>query len=253
MKWMRQYGKVYGLYYCLEPILTIMEPELIRTVMISNFPNFVNRRPTRTFHQVWNQNLFLSENDDWKRIRTLTTPSFTTGKLKSMNRLMLTCVDKLDTYFQKVTGKALGEAHPIELRQVFSGFTIDVIASTAFATETNANNPDNRVNEFVVQGLDLFRFPPINIMGLLAFPRWVNDLIGVRSFFRDEPLEWFVTLTSKIVSERKKMKNQDQYQDLVQLMLDAYVDEQEVKDGDYNRLTATGDSTNINGMPQVLT
>ena len=100
--------------------------------MIKDFHLFVNKTKFRTYDELWNQNLFNAEGEAWKRIRTITSPTFTSGKLKGMHRLMNICVDKLIVAEQK-------EDNAIDTKQVIAGFTIDVIASTSFATETNAN------------------------------------------------------------------------------------------------------------------
>lgn len=68
MTWLQRYGKVYGNYIGLAPVLTIAEPTLIKQVLISDFHYFINRREMRFDHEIWNKNLFLSENDAWKKV-----------------------------------------------------------------------------------------------------------------------------------------------------------------------------------------
>lgn len=103
-KWFNKYGKVYGTYQATHPVLTIADPELIKQVLVKDFTTFINRRALFTYHEIFNNNLFFLEGDSWKAIRSVATPSFTSGKLKTMVGMMNGCVDKLDGYLDKITG-----------------------------------------------------------------------------------------------------------------------------------------------------
>ena len=82
------YGKVYGVYtgknliwqwlnvklsYLklsgLLPTLTISDAELIKQVLVKDFPSFLNRRALNFYDKIWNTNLFFNEFENWKRIR----------------------------------------------------------------------------------------------------------------------------------------------------------------------------------------
>lgn len=232
---MRDYGKVYGLYYGTQPILTVVDHELIKQVLIKDFASFANRRELRTFHKIINQNLFFADSEDWKRVRTITTPSFTTGKLRGMQVLMAQCIDKLDAYFAKVTaGSKVGN---FDARQVFSGFTIDVIASTAFATETNSNDDRSAPNPFVVNATALFRFEPLKVMASLILPRRLNTLLGIKSPLPDGPTEFYIQLCRQMVQQRKN--SQSKRNDFIQMLMDSFVYESDLTGQNYDKLTAT--------------
>ena len=73
----QKYGDVYGVYSGLSPTLTISDVELTKQVMIKDFHLFVNRREVHILDDIWKNNLLNVYDDDWKRIRSITTPAFT--------------------------------------------------------------------------------------------------------------------------------------------------------------------------------
>ena len=84
LDWFHKYGKVYGMYFGFKPNLTIIDHTLIKQVMVKDFNLFVNRNKNQNEHAIWNRSLFNLENDDWKRVRTITSPSFSTGEIIKM-------------------------------------------------------------------------------------------------------------------------------------------------------------------------
>lgn len=51
------------------PNLVITDPELIKQVFVKDFHHFVNRFRLNSYHELWNTNLLMAEDDDWKRVR----------------------------------------------------------------------------------------------------------------------------------------------------------------------------------------
>ena len=98
--YMKRYGKVYAICLGEKPSLVVADPELLKQIMIKDFPNFRNRfqfmKPTPDF----SRNVFNARDDTWKRIRNTLTPTFSAGKMKLMVPLIETScntlVEKLD-------------------------------------------------------------------------------------------------------------------------------------------------------------
>ena len=54
------------------------------------------------------------EGDDWKRVRAIMTPTFSTGKLKRMRPMLDECINILVTNIQKIIDKVqIIEENPI--------------------------------------------------------------------------------------------------------------------------------------------
>lgn len=244
LDYFRQFGHVYGIYTLLAPKLVIAKPELAKQVMIKDFGNFVNRRVMNSFHRIWSINLFhLSDAEKWRKIRTIVSPTFTSGKLKGMNAIMAGSIGKLDRYFEKLL-KDKSSPVPINTKAVLQGFTLDVIASTTFATETDANNVEGKDSLFVKMAMTFFNVNPIKGAIITSMPRWVNNLLGMGHAFPEENFNFFYNLTKEILRTRREtgIKNND----LVQLLLNAGASSKATND---EQLTATmeqGKAYNVN-------
>ncbi|OTF71484.1 hypothetical protein BLA29_003143, partial [Euroglyphus maynei] len=210
----RRYGKLFGGYQLLVPTLTIMDPELIKQVFIKDFHCFVNRIAPRTYHELFNQNLLFSLDKKWKRMRSIASPSFTTGKLRAMTKTMNNCVDRLFENFEKIIQQS---DSVLETKKVVSGFTMDVIASAGFSTNMNTNLGEN--DPFFRYGLGLFRTSNLRVLAVFSFPKFLLNLLNIRFAFSPESFNYFCELTTAIIRQRKTMKQRPT--DLLQLMLDA--------------------------------
>lgn len=94
------------------------------------------------------------QGSEWKALRAKLTPTFTTGKMKSMFYLVRACADQLDTFLASET-EAGGE---VEMAEVMAKFTTDVIGTCAFGIEANSmKDPDA---EFRNMGRAIFSISP---------------------------------------------------------------------------------------------
>ena len=234
MEYAKKYGKLYGIYNGTQPVLCVMEKELIKDIMIKDFHCFMNRPRINILHEMFQNNLFMLESDNWKRVRTITGPSFTSGKLRAMVPLMEKCVDKFVAYFDKVIQEKDGV---VDVKKVTTGFTIDVIASTSFATETNANDDRNEKNIFVENSKKMLEISNFRSMAIFLFPKSLLRLLNILTLFNPVAFEFMVNITKEIVRQRREQKSTRN--DLVQLMMDASVDEKELNRVDFEKLSAS--------------
>ncbi|XP_030875087.1 cytochrome P450 3A12-like [Leptonychotes weddellii] len=80
----KKYGRFWGFYDGRQPVLAIMDPDMIKTVLVKEcYSVFTNRRFLGPVGFMKNS-IALSEDEEWKRIRTLLSPAFTSGKMKEM-------------------------------------------------------------------------------------------------------------------------------------------------------------------------
>lgn len=154
-----------------------------------------------------------------------------------MNR----AVDKLGDYFNNTIAKSNGE---MNIKEVITGFTVDVIASTSFATETNTNGDRSGKNVFLENSVGLLDFKAWILLSFFAMPKSFNRWVGAELGFNMKPFNFFVDLSRAILAQRKAENGKVRRTDLVQLMTDAFVYEDELQKTNYDKLTATAD----NGM-----
>ncbi|XP_054166760.1 cytochrome P450 3A14-like [Oppia nitens] len=217
LEWFKKYGKIYGVYRRDKPVLTIAKPELIKTILVKDFHLFPDRKTRRINHEVLSKNLFFSEGEDWKRYRSITSPTFTSGKMKKMYPMIREC---LKEYLKTLDDLAINKSD-INLKDMNGNFTMDVIATCAFATKTNAHKEPN--NAFVINARKIFDFSFVRVLGLLVLPKQILELIDLKSASDESSNQFFIQLTKHVVKQRKDEPNSHQkYNDFIQLLVDAH-------------------------------
>uniref|UniRef100_A0A8C7K7E4 Cytochrome P450 3A n=1 Tax=Oncorhynchus kisutch TaxID=8019 RepID=A0A8C7K7E4_ONCKI len=195
----QKYGRIWGIYDGRQPVLCIMDKSMIKTVLIKECYNiFTNRR---NFHL--NGELFdavsVAEDDTWRRIRSVLSPSFTSGRLKEMFAIMKQHSSNLLSGMKKQADKD----QTIELKEFFGPYSMDVVTSTAFSVDIDSlNNPSD---PFVSNVKKMLKFDLFNPLFLLAalFPFTGPILEKMKfSFFPTAVTDFFYASLAKIKSGR---------------------------------------------------
>ncbi|VDI45698.1 Hypothetical predicted protein [Mytilus galloprovincialis] len=139
----QKYGKVVGVYQGTRPTLLISDPDIVRDLFIKDFSNFTNRPDVIKPDKFTSHSMTVARDDYWKFLRTKISPTFTTGKLRNMTTLIQRCSDDLvDNIKKQSEGDSV-----IDMKEIASGFTMDVICSTAFGMQVNSQTEKD--NQFV--------------------------------------------------------------------------------------------------------
>ncbi|KAF0037117.1 hypothetical protein F2P81_009991 [Scophthalmus maximus] len=84
----QMYGRVWGTYELRRPMLAVMEPDMLRSILVKEcFNYFTNRRDLRLNGDLYDI-VSIAEDDQWRRIRNIFTPNFTSGRIKEMFGIM---------------------------------------------------------------------------------------------------------------------------------------------------------------------
>ena len=149
-----------------------------------------------------------------------------------MHPLMTKCIDKLELYFDSLLiGNSFVTIN--DFKDAISGFTVDVIASTSFATDIDSNGKIE--SPFVQNGKKLFDINRLRALVCFVFPKFLIQLLNVKTFFPPTPFNFFINLSQEIVKQRKR--GEVKRNDFVQLLLDSAIDESLLANLDYNKLT----------------
>ncbi|XP_037954921.1 cytochrome P450 9c1-like [Teleopsis dalmanni] len=138
--------KIYGTYNFREPIIFISDLELIKKVGIKDFDHFTNHKSpfTEVKDNVFSKSLIALENQKWKEMRNTLTPSFTGSKMRLMFELINDCSIQGVKYLEKQTKATDNNELDLEMKEYFTKFTNDIIASTAFGIKVDSfEDPDN--------------------------------------------------------------------------------------------------------------
>ncbi|XP_054715661.1 cytochrome P450 3A11-like [Uloborus diversus] len=206
----RKYGQIYGQFDGSGPGITIGDPRLLKNIMVKDFPTFSSRGRGKTGDPIVDKMLVFLNGADWKRIRTIITPTFTTGKIKKMMSIFKdsakTCVNSFKKY--------AASKKPVDAKIIYGAFTMDVIASSAFSTKIDSYNDPN--NKFVSTARSLFsrgilRFILFTIVVVLRIPLPIKPS-------QSKGMKFFKEVTLQIIEERTKTGKTRN--DFLQLLLD---------------------------------
>jgi cytochrome P450 family 9 len=140
-------AKYFGFYAITVPTFLLRDPEIIKSVLIKNFNTFPNRIGFEGLNDtIFTRNLFSLKGEKWQYVRNLLSPSFTSSKMKMMFTLMSECA----TDFAEFLSKVPADKSDMNMKDVFSRYTNDVIATCAFGIKTNSMK--DRTNKFFVYG-----------------------------------------------------------------------------------------------------
>uniref|UniRef100_A0A2K6KKT2 unspecific monooxygenase n=1 Tax=Rhinopithecus bieti TaxID=61621 RepID=A0A2K6KKT2_RHIBE len=135
-----KYGEMWGLYEGQQPMLVIMDPHMIKTVLVKEcYSVFTNRMPLGPMGFMKSA-LSFAEDEEWKRIRTLLSPAFTSVKFKEMVPIISQCGDMLVRSLRREAENS----KPTNLKDFFGAYTMDVITGTLFGVNLDSlNNPQD--------------------------------------------------------------------------------------------------------------
>ncbi|XP_025087657.1 cytochrome P450 3A24-like isoform X1 [Pomacea canaliculata] len=212
--WNKQYDKIYGIFMPA-PALVINDLDLIKDIAIKQFQSFPNRKvPTLFKFKPWNANLLSVRDDQWKHVRGILSPTFSSGKLKKMVPAIERVVSNL---VSNVTEKAK-TGNMIELKEFCGCYAMDVIAGAAFGLQVDSvKNPKD---PFVYHAFNaLFGrqwLMPVYVS--MPFLTTLLHKIGF-SFSPKESTDFFYNVTEGALKERRQEKKK--FSDFLQLLVEA--------------------------------
>lgn len=212
----KKYGKIWGIYDGHQPVLCITDPAMIKTILIKEcYSFFTNRRNFRLNGELYDA-VSIAEDDQWRRIRSVLSPSFTSGKLKEMFGIMRHQSANLITSMAKKADKD----EPLDLKEFFGLYSMDVVTSTAFSVDLDTlNNPSD---PFVINIKKMVNFDFLSLLfitvALFPFTGPVFEKLQF-AFFPKSVTDFFYTVLQKMKANRETAKQKNRM-DFLQLMID---------------------------------
>ncbi|RWS01326.1 cytochrome P450 monooxygenase-like protein, partial [Dinothrombium tinctorium] len=210
----------------LRPELIVGDTDLVKLILGKEFKKFPNRRFVSSDHYyVGSKGLFVLNFESWRRVRAITTPAFTSGKLRRMQPFIEECVDTLLLTFEK----AANSGKSVDVKKMMSAFSMDVISSCAFGTKIDSQN--NPTNPVVVNALKFFGtgFSIIRLIAFL-FPKLITiSLVAkISIMFRlsafDYDAQIFLGNLMRHILKERELNEKSKRNDFIQLLADARLD-----------------------------
>uniref|UniRef100_A0A8C5E4H5 unspecific monooxygenase n=1 Tax=Gouania willdenowi TaxID=441366 RepID=A0A8C5E4H5_GOUWI len=176
----QKYGKIWGMYELRKPILAVMDPDMIKTILVKEcFTYFTNRRNFRLNGELYDA-VSIAEDNQWRRIRSLITPSFTSGRVKEVLTLYL---------------------HSGASIYYFGAYSLDVMASCALSVDLDSFKDPS--GPFSTHAGKLFQFSVLLFLFQGFFPFFIPllNLLGA-SLFNKSASAFFKTVVENMRAER---------------------------------------------------
>ncbi|XP_021406099.1 cytochrome P450 3A9 [Lonchura striata] len=213
----KKYGKIWGIYDGRQPTLAVTDPQIIKSVLVKDcYTTFTNRRRT-DLAGVLNNAVSLAEDEQWKRLRTVLSPTFTSGKLKEMFPIMKHYGEALVKNVQK----QVKEGSSISVKDIFGSYSMDVVTSTSFGV--NIDSMNNPKDPFVREMKKLVKFDFFNPVFILsfAFPFLIPVMAKMNvNVFPSDAVDFFMRSLAKIKQDREKEAHKGRV-DFLQLMIES--------------------------------
>ncbi|XP_015674990.1 cytochrome P450 3A24-like [Protobothrops mucrosquamatus] len=212
-----RYGKLWGLFDGRQPVMAILDPALIKSVLVKEFHTYFTNRRNFGLNGDLDTAIFFTVNEQWKRIRNTWSPSFTSGRLKEM----LPIINHYHEILVKNLQKKVDNDEVMDMRLIFSAYSLDVVTSTSFGINVDSlNHPNDPVVVNIKKILNFSFLNPILILTVL-FPFLTPVLEKLNfSVFPKSSIDFFNGVVKKIKEDRQK-ENHTNRVDFLQLMVDS--------------------------------
>jgi cytochrome P450 len=127
----RNFGDVVYFQFLHVPMILLVHPDAIESVLLTNPANFYKSRDYRALAKVLGNGLLTSEGEAWRAQRKLLQPAFRRENILSYAPVMLDCAERMLARWRD------GETR--DLHQEMMGVTLDIVGRALFGTDVLRN------------------------------------------------------------------------------------------------------------------
>lgn len=210
--------RVFGLFDMMKPVLYVRDVDLIKRLTIRDFDHFEDRSTVldENLDQLFGNSMFLMRGEKWRHMRSTLSPAFTGSKMRQMFGLVSECAnDLIQTLLRQSEN---GQNVNWEMKELFTRYANDVIASCAFGIKVNSL--ENANNEFYQIGRKSLDFSGVKAVLKFLLARLLPSIMKklrieivdkkVIKFFRS------MVITTMDVREQEKIHRPDMINILMQ-------------------------------------
>ncbi|KAH9526637.1 cytochrome P450 3A4 [Dermatophagoides farinae] len=224
----RKHGKVFGFNMWNHLNISIADPELAQIVCNREFTKFANHHNMAVSDPVWDNFLFVLKDEDWKRLRAIISPTFSTGKLRKMKP----CLDDTIKLMAKNLDEKILKNPAVNMKEIVGAYTMDSIIQISMGIKIDTiHDPNNLIiqnaSKLFGQGMS---FTELTIFALAtAFPNFVK-LLGFK--FQAEAMKFLANISREIIQKkREEMKIRSKSQkasNFIELILEVEQEQKQV-------------------------
>ncbi|RDD37248.1 Cytochrome P450 3A24 [Trichoplax sp. H2] len=217
LKRLEKYGRIHGTLFFHFPAIWVGEPEVLQTILIKEFSNFTNRFAFTNTLKPFDKSLFDLQGADWKRVRTIVLPTFSTAKLK----LTFAIINDAGDHLCERMMTAEQEGRPIELRDCCGKFAMEVILGAIFGIEYESEEQERKVTE-AAAGIFATESGFLQFLAIISptLFRILEPMVGGKLIYS---IDYLMAVTKKVIEHRRKnlRAGVSCRGDILQLMIEA--------------------------------
>ncbi|XP_053683467.1 probable cytochrome P450 9f2 [Sabethes cyaneus] len=199
-------AKISGFHDFVGPVYLLRDPEMIGKIFVKDFEFFTDRTPVLPIDQnndysLFVNSLFAMRGQKWRDMRATLSPAFTGSKMRQMFQLVAATAQSLTAFLAAEARK--GVKLEYEMKDMFSRFANDVIATVAFGIEMDSVK--NRDNEFYLAGrklVDIFSFSVIIKFFIVQLLPSLGNKLKI-DLFDSKLTEYFKSIIEDNMRQRK--------------------------------------------------
>ena len=236
-----RYGHVYfdHLPFSSGPTLTITDIKLIKEILVKNFFDFSGKIAFPSAMPYFDKSLIFIDGKQWKRIRAIVSPIFTSARLRQIcDQLLKPVTLSVNLYEQQVNAK--GGKAKLNVKRMSYFVTVDIIGKLVFSMDVDCFR--NQQTPFLQNVFLLNSFSLMSVLVMSVVPKFVIQSLNLTPV-RLKSVNYFADLTKSLINERKKHP-ETRYEDFLQLLVESEADTTDGLDQDWekqpNKLTTEG-------------
>ncbi|XP_065289681.1 cytochrome P450 3A8-like [Dermacentor albipictus] len=218
--WIQKYGKVFGFYEGEVPKVVISDLDIIKDCFIKQAHLFRDRGPFIVEIELLSRSLIYLKGEEWKRVRSVLNPAFSSAKMKLMSHVMNDCGNTL----VEVISERLSAGRTIlDVTKLSQALSMDVVTKCALAWQVDCQrdheNPImKRLQKILLEVDELVLASAIAIPVLRKVYAWIFPLLSYGKLFRliTHSLRKIISVRTAELSGTTRTTT-----DIVQLMLEA--------------------------------
>uniref|UniRef100_A0A8C9W478 unspecific monooxygenase n=1 Tax=Scleropages formosus TaxID=113540 RepID=A0A8C9W478_SCLFO len=231
MECFHKYGSIWGIFDGRKPLLMITDSNMIKAVMVKECYTYFTNRRDGIMAGPLADGLSLVKDEKWRRIRSVLSPIFTSGRLKEVFPIAIHYADIMMASLKK---RNLEE--PVQIKEIVGPYSLDVITSASFSVDIDSiNNPND---PFVSNIKKILKFsfynPLLWIITMLPFTTPIFEKLGL-SLLENSSINFFYKALRKIKDHQNSILCLSRV-DFLQLMIESQISDQQAE------AKATGES-----------
>lgn len=155
--------------------MIVRYPDTIKKFTIKDFDYFEDHSSivSEEVDEIFGNSLVMLKGDKWRDMRSTLSPAFTGSKMRQMFDLIKDCANNLSEHYSELNDQE--SELSIDMKDLFSKYANDVIASSAFGIKVNSFKSPN--NDFFIIGKKLVEFSGLKTIGKLILIKLLPKLM----------------------------------------------------------------------------